>query len=140
MQHFWPNQTMFWTFNASTTTSLFLDNAKYTIQQFTCIYRNNYDQYTVYYPISFVVNNHSFYSYSFAISDSIFIIDQWKSFMVSCHILFVYRWFCDGKDCGGHITGTKFQCMVCDDFDLCLGCQKTKNWPPKLVSLFISFW
>ena len=46
-------------------------------------------------------------------------------------ILFVPRWFCDGKDCDGYITGTKFKCTVCDDFDLCLGCQMTKNWPPR---------
>lgn len=45
--------------------------------------------------------------------------------------LFPHRWRCDGKDCGGHITGARFHCLVCEDFDLCYGCQKTRNWPPR---------
>ncbi|XP_028399681.1 neuralized-like protein 4 [Dendronephthya gigantea] len=49
----------------------------------------------------------------------------------SGHKLAEMRWCCDGKDCGGHITGARFHCLVCEDFDLCYGCQKTKNWPPR---------
>ncbi|XP_028399668.1 neuralized-like protein 4 [Dendronephthya gigantea] len=45
------------------------------------------------------------------------------------HKLAEMKWLCKGKDCGGFITGARFQCMVCKDFDLCYGCQKTKNWP-----------
>ncbi|XP_046846009.1 uncharacterized protein LOC124439801 isoform X1 [Xenia sp. Carnegie-2017] len=47
------------------------------------------------------------------------------------HKLSEMRWTCDGNNCSGYITGTRFHCLVCGDFDLCLGCQKAKNWPAR---------
>ncbi|XP_046846010.1 neuralized-like protein 4 isoform X2 [Xenia sp. Carnegie-2017] len=47
------------------------------------------------------------------------------------HKLSKMGWYCDGNNCCRRITGTRFHCLVCEDFDLCLGCQETKNWPAR---------
>ena len=46
--------------------------------------------------------------------------------------LFVWRRFqCDG--CRSFIVGTRFHCLECDDFDLCIGCHTFSKFPPQWV-------
>jgi len=33
------------------------------------------------------------------------------------------------RSCKGYIVGTRFNCTVCPDFDLCLGCFHSETYP-----------
>ena len=39
-----------------------------------------------------------------------------------------YRYLCN--KCEAVIVGTRFHCQECDNFDLCLGCQESGQFPP----------